>query len=37
MSEKFDFTDVESKNWLKSLLQSEVVTLTFTKKTDPSV
>ena len=32
MSEKFDFTDVESKNWLKSLLQSEVVTLTFTKK-----
>lgn len=32
MSEKFDFNDAESKNWLKSLLQSEVVTLTFTKK-----
>ena len=32
MSEKFDFSDDESKNWLKSMLQSEVVTLTFTKK-----
>lgn len=32
MSEKFDFSDDNSKNWLKKLLQSEVVTLTFTKK-----
>jgi hypothetical protein len=32
MSEKFDFSDDESKNWLKKLLQSEVATLTFTKK-----
>lgn len=32
MSEKFDFSDDDSKNWLKKLLQSEIVTLTFTKK-----
>jgi hypothetical protein len=32
MSEKFDFSDVEARNWLKGLLKSEVVTLTFTKK-----
>jgi len=32
MSEKFDFSDVETRNWLKGLLKSEVVTLTFTKK-----
>jgi len=32
MSEKFDFSDVETRNWLRDLLKSEVVTLTFTKK-----
>ena len=32
MSAKFDFTDVETRNWLRDLLKSEVVTLTFTKK-----
>ena len=32
MSAKFDFSDVETRNWLKGLLKSEVVTLTFTKK-----
>ena len=32
MSAKFDFSDVETRNWLKDLLKSEVVTLTFTKK-----
>jgi len=32
MSGKFDFSDVETRNWLKGLLKSEVVTLTFTKK-----
>ena len=32
MSGKFDFSDVEARNWLRDLLKSEVVTLTFTKK-----
>jgi hypothetical protein len=32
MSAKFDFTDTETRNWLRDLLKSEVVTLTFTKK-----
>jgi hypothetical protein len=32
MSAKFDFSDAETRNWLKNLLKSEVVTLTFTKK-----
>jgi hypothetical protein len=32
MSAKFDFTDAETRNWLRDLLKSEVVTLTFTKK-----
>ena len=32
MSAKFDFTDDETRNWLRNLLKSEVVTLTFTKK-----
>jgi hypothetical protein len=32
MSAKFDFSDVKTRNWLKDLLKSEVVTLTFTKK-----
>jgi hypothetical protein len=32
MSEKFDFSDVETRNWLRDLLKSEVVMLTFTKK-----
>ena len=32
MSGKFDFSDVETRNWLRDLLKSEVVTLTFTKK-----
>ena len=32
MSAKFDFSDVETRNWLRDLLKSEVVTLTFTKK-----
>ena len=32
MSEKFDFSDAETREWLRGLLKSEVVTLTFTKK-----
>ena len=32
MSAKFDFSDAETRNWLRNLLKSEVVTLTFTKK-----
>jgi len=32
MSGKFDFSDAEARNWLRDLLKSEVVTLTFTKK-----
>jgi len=32
MSGKFDFSDAETRNWLRDLLKSEVVTLTFTKK-----
>jgi hypothetical protein len=32
MSAKFDFSDAETRNWLRDLLKSEVVTLTFTKK-----
>ena len=32
MSEKFDFSDVEARKWLKSLLAESVVSLTFTKK-----
>ena len=32
MSAKFDFSDAETRDWLKDLLKSEVVTLTFTKK-----
>ena len=32
MSAKFDFSDAETRDWLKDLLKFEVVTLTFTKK-----
>ena len=32
MSGKFDFSDAEARDWLRDLLKSEVVTLTFTKK-----
>lgn len=32
MSGKFDFSDAEAREWLRDLLKSEVVTLTFTKK-----
>jgi hypothetical protein len=32
MSAKFDFSDAETRNWLRDLLKSEVVKLTFTKK-----
>ena len=32
MSAKFDFSDAETRDWLKDLLKVEVVTLTFTKK-----
>lgn len=32
MSGKFDFSDAEAREWLRGLLKSEVVTLTFTKK-----
>lgn len=32
MSGKFDFSDTEARDWLRDLLKSEVVTLTFTKK-----